>query len=321
MANPDREKRYSRSDLFRLFANKASDPLEKLSQGFIHTSEALKTASLTRRGLLVLGAGLGLTLTSLAETLNIAEANAVGVRVEDVPYEPGRGRQSFPWLPARDGFGDLSAFDEAFKNYSGYYLPEPVSDYLSRYSRQMMNSTPNGRFWVGECETASLAAGDCPYIEGGIDAFGAHPTWQQRMILAVLNYRYSKTVQRWGAPLSEDNINEIKDKYNSISANGGREVFIVNSASFRGYPGQSWYGYLDKFDGDGNMVIVDFLENSDLRAGVPMRKEFTMPADLASGVFLEDPTRPEPGYESAWDRTVNREVVNVILGKARIVSQ
>lgn len=262
---------------------------------------------------------VALAVLGLAEHLRAATAAAQSGRfaIQDIDYEPGH--QSFSWLPAREGYGDLGEFDQAVENYSGSRLPEPTGPYLERFSKDLMKKTPGGTSWVGDCEPASLAAGDCPYIEGDKEALGVTMPWWERMVLATLHYRYTQLIDSWQGPLTADQYGQIQDRFAAIQDSGQRLLFVVNTSDYRGFPGQQWWGLLDGFEGD-RMRIIDFLEWGDLQAGEPKQKFFgPVPYNRITRVKLKDPNQPEPGQEAGFKYTVNRPVAKVFLGKAAAI--
>lgn len=267
--------------------------------------------------------GLGLVLASLEGHLNQAIANAEGYKIEDISWEEGNGVRSYLWLPGRDGYGDLKELDDAAEVYRGYRVPKPTGDYLYEWILQRIARTPHGREVVGDCLAAALAAGASPKVDGDREAFGVTFPRMEVEVLAVLHHRYSKLVRpEWKGPLNRDQLEKIWLEYQQLQVTPGpRNHLIVDTAAYRGRPGQ-WWGWLKDFDGDGNFILVDFLEQSELEtrinSGSDLQKLYgPVPFNQVSAVQLRNPYEPALGQEAGFEYTVDREVIKVVLGKAR----
>lgn len=282
---------------------------------------------LYRRQLLgaVAGVVLGTILASLDQHLQVAVANAQSGRwsIEDNPdYERGRGRQSRPWLRGRDGYGYMGNFDWATTNYTGYSLPEPTSDYLYKHIKGVINSVPNGIDWVGDCEPAALAAGNCPDIVGDKEAFGVLIPERERIVLSVLHYRYTKTLLRWPGPLSLNNLKDIMTWYYDIQDQQSDLLLVVNTSGFRRQPtNQAWNGLLDRFEGN-SLLMVDFLDWNEWKPGLVWKKlHGPVPYNQVTEVKLKDPNQAADNLRDSFENTVHRQVAKVILDKAKVTLQ
>lgn len=353
MVHPDRENGFSRRGFLNFSMLKASEglgsALDAVQDGVVKATRVLEEARLDRRQLEKLGLGLGLScllpnlgrwelaalasaasfalvLASLDAHMNQAIANAQGFRIEDIPYEEGNGARSYMWLRGTEGYGNLTQLDDASEILRGYRVPKPTADYLYEWALADMAGIPNGAASYGDCMSAGLAAGASPYFDGGNrEAFGVVFPGEEVEVLIPLHHRYSKELQSWKAPIDRKKLDEIWAKHVELQATSGpRPQLIFNTGANRGLPGIEWWGWLKGFDGDGNPILVDFFERSELIArkneGKNLQKLYgPVPYNSISEVQLRNPNEWGDGLEAGFKYTVDRDVVKVLLGKARAV--
>lgn len=243
--------------------------------------------------------------------------------ITPIDFEPGRGAQSHLWLPARvDVSRRLDTLDQAeqidlgdralsaFRGSSG--------ELYQKGATALMNRTASGSSWVGDCFPASVASGNCPIIEGGLDSPAEGlpgMSWEDRMVLATLYHRFSFREKTWGRPWTRDKLSEIQDIQADLEARGIRKYLIGDTSDMRGFPGQNWYVLIRGFSGDSALTTA-FLDWEELGEG-PHRKGYPVSNYTSlTSITLADPSQADPGLDNNYLHSMNREWAQVYLGMA-----
>lgn len=265
--------------------------------------------------------GRGLVATVAAVSRN-------NYTIVPIDYQPGRGVQSHLWLPARVRIDRpidyLWAVDQAEQTILGEWAYSaqrgPSSVLYQTGATDEMNNTPGGESSVGACFPSSVASGNCPIIEGGMDS--PAPGWPamsfvERMLLAVIYHRFSRIEREWG-PLTESSYQQIQDIQAEIWAASAKKYLVANTAKARERVGQ-WYNLIIGFDGD-YVLMRDFLEWNQIGTRRQAR-DYRARYDRLTAVYLADPAKAQPGYEINYEYSINKPVAAVYLKMAQIQYQ
>lgn len=244
-------------------------------------------------------------------------------------YSPGRGEQSFPWVPARENVSRLvDPVDEAdvIINQAYAYSVQRGSsgDLYQAGATDKMNSTPGGDRSVGNCFPAQVASGAGPRIDGDVKppAPGLPGmSFKAAMVTATLINRHCLKERVWLPPWTPQKIQQIKDMHQRLYDEEIIKTLVVNTSVHRGMPAdQPWNNCFYGWEGD-TMITTDFLEMDELMG--PKRKEYRLPFDQATAVTLVDPARPnEESIRTInqYKYSFNRPVTGLYVGTHQIVS-
>lgn len=280
----------------------------------------------TRRGFM--HAALGLVFgTIVANGFTLPEtAYAGGFRIENIPSEPGRGTQSFPWLPimpeAEAGgtwwFEVLDKYDlvddrlnELKGNVSNSRNRQwrAAPNFQYRSTRQLMEAVARAQREAGEdpyssgfCRDSAVASSRCRTIGGGIDVLGVWFDESERRALGTLAYAGCNPVAELPG-ISLDLIPQLQD----ILARDG--VVVGDFSTGQG----EWWILLNQINGR----VVDatrFLKTSDTVNRVPLSLDISSFRKL----MVIDSTKPDPKRKGNYD-LINGEIAGLVLGFKRVV--
>lgn len=250
---------------------------------------------------------------------NVPEAKAAP-QIIPKEYTPGRGKQSFPWIPVSiareeevatslEAGGAIEYYDGVDISLNGSNsLASRNGEYtrlvLRRHFDQGLRSRELNPDWSGHCYGASSASWECPIIEGSINIAGFEIPALQRMQLASWYYSAMR-YDEWSS-INDEVIAEIEDEHFAK----GEGIGCNHTPEY----GQEWWGTLIEVRSKGKeWILRDFRR---WRRGDETLPPLDPHSLTSARIFHYD--GPHPGKENDF-YYLNRQVLGVIIGTHQLV--
>ncbi len=246
-------------------------------------------------------------------------------QIVPVNYQPGRGAQSFTWVPvpiSKEGeestsFNEGGAMDDYDRGditlNGGNSLAARNGRYtrlvLREYFDELLESGELNPEWAGHCYGASSASWECPIIDGPINLFGVEIPAIHRMQLATWYYstmRYDEWLE-----INDDVIAEIED----VHFADGEGIGVNHTPVLN----QEWWGTLIEVKQKGREWILRDFRKLSPEDNVGRDGILTIdPHELTSArIFHYD--GPHPGKENDYNY-FDRRILGVIIGTHQLVA-